>query len=513
MLSFATFLLVFVSQTPVAAAAQEPVVTAPVDQLSHQERLQRAFIYSTGARFIVQLELDAALEAEIQRRTLAGGFVGQVELSPEDVDFEVQRRMEMVLAQDPTVDFWGLMRGQGFTPITFAQEVRRTLLGQRMFFPLDPEQWPVAELKEIMLPRWEESLSADHQTLLKMKAKGEYRLLEDGQLHQFLMPSVWQWLHRQIEITYPSSGLAEGICLRINGKDYRTADVLAQIEPLLTDVDRAWATNFVTNVELLEADLKASGHYLDQEAFEAYFAEEQGGYNDFFPHEQMVQQYYGFPSMETYRQYLRVRRSFRTTLPSADTPEYQAFVEQILLLYKSSFGGGRVWTEVLLLSARNKETGLFAQHGDPFAKAAERAKEVGSLLAKGEPFAQVLLEYSDFPPSVSGASNPEAQFNRGRFENLQRHELRDFLNENAYTDFLFGHSITDELFFNAEEKSIYGPVRGPLGYYFYRVLSHKAPRKEVNLDTDPRMSWQVHEDLLTYHFLAHLQTLQHTLHK
>jgi len=508
MFSFAFLLLSSLSQTPVAVAAQEPVVTAPVDQVSHEERLQRAFIYSTGARYMVQLELDAALEAEIQRRKLAGSFVGDVEISQDEVDFEVQRRMETVLAQDPTVDFWALMRAQGFTPTTFAQEVRRNLLGQRMFFPLDPDQWPVEQIKKIMLPRWEESLSADYQTLLKMKAEGEYRLLEDGQLNQFLMPSIWQWLHRQIEITLPSSGLAEGICLVIDGKEYRTADVLAKIEPLLTDVDRAWASAFVTNVELLEADLKASGHYLDQESFEVYFAEEKGRYNDFFPHVQMVQQYFGFPSMETYRQYLRVRRSFRTTLPAAETPEYQALLEEILRSHKSSFGGGRVWAEVLLLSARQKETGLFAQHGDPFAQAEQLAKEVESLLSEGEPFAKVLMEYSDFPPSVSGASNMEAQFNRGRFKNLQRHELRNFLNENDYMDFLFGHSIANEIFFNAEENRTYGPIRGPLGYYFYRVLGHKAPRLEVDLDGDPSLSWQVNEDLLTHHFLTHLQALR-----
>lgn len=509
MISLVTILLSFASlplvQQEPAAAVQ--ATESSLAGISQQERLDRTFIFASGARYIVQLELDAAVEAEIQRRKEAGVYVGDVEISQEDVDFEVQRRMEMVLAQDPTIDFWRLMRAQGFTEETFQQEVRRSIIGQRMFFPLDPSDWPVEQIKEIMLPRWQQDLRADHETLLEMKAKGEFRLLEEGQLNQFLMPGVWQYLYRKIEITKPSSGLPEGVCMQIGDRTYATQDVLAKIEPLITDVDRAWAQTFLKHVQLLEEDLKASEHYLDQEAFDAYFAEEKARYNDFYPHEQMVLQYYGFPSMESYRQYLRVRRSFRATMPAEDTPEYRAMLQQLLEAQGPGYGGGRVQVDVLLLSARDKATGKFVQSGDPYIEAAERAAEVGQILATGEPFDQILLEYSDYPPSLSLSSNTVNKLDRGRFERVQRHELRNFLNETDFTDFLFGYVLTDDIFFRSAENDIYGPIKGPLGYSFYRVLGHRAPRIELDIEGDPKVKWQVNEDLLTYHFLKHLREL------
>ena len=508
MISLATFLLSMAS----LPLAQEPTAdtqasASSATAISQQERLDRTFIYASGARYIVQLELDAAVETEIERRKQAGVYVGDVDISQEDLDFEVQRRMETVLAQDPTVDFWQLMRAQGFTQDTFRQEVRRGLVGQRMFFPLDPGDWPVEQIKEIMLPRWQENLRADYETLLEMKAKGEFRLLEEGQLNQFLMPGIWQHLHRRIEITKPSSGLPEGVCLQINGRTYATKDVLAKIQELITDTDRAWAETFMKHVQALEVDLKAAGHYMDQEAFEAYFAEEESRYNDFYPHKQMVLQYYGFPSMESYRQYLRVRRSFRATLPAEGTPQYQALLKQLLEVQGPGYGGGRVQTEVLLLSARDKATGKFVSSGDPYLEAAERAAEVGKILADGEPFDQILLEYSDYPPSLSTSSNTANQLNRGRFEPAQRFELRSFLHETDYTDFIFGYAVTDDIFFRAQEQEIYGPIKNPLGYSFYRVLSHRAPRKELDMAGDPNVKWQVTEDLLTYHFLKRLREL------
>jgi hypothetical protein len=508
MISLATFLLSIAS----LPLMQEPAVVAEAAEssvvgISQQERLDRTYIYASGARYIVQLELNAAIEAEIKRRKAAGAYVGDVNVSQEDVDFEVQRRMEMVLAQDPTVDFWQLMHAQGFTKETFAQDVRRSIIGQRMFFPLDPGDWPVEQIKEIMLPRWQENLRADYETLLEMKAKGEFRLLEEGQLNQFLMPGVWLYLYSKMEVTKPSQGLPEGVCLKIGDRSFATKDVLATIEPLITDVDRDWAQSFLKHVQLLEKDLKASGHYLDQAAFETYFAEEKARYNDFFPHEQMVLTYYGFPSMESYRQYLRVRRSFRATLPADGTPEYQAMLQQLIKAQGPGYGGGRVQVDVLLLSARDKATGKFVKSGDPYLEAVERAAEVGQILASGEPFDQILLEYSDYPPSLSISSNTASQPNRGRFERVQRHELRSFLNESDFSDFIFGYAVTDDIFFRSAENDIFGPIKGPLGYSFYRVLGHSAPRMELDIEGDPSVKWQVNEDLLTYHFLKHLREL------
>jgi len=517
MLTVATFLLVIACPSPAAISfdadslmAQEPavVVAEQANAISHEERLKRAYVHAVGARYIVQLKLDAAVEHEVQRRKDAGLWVGEVEVTDEEVQSEVQRQMDMVLAQDPTVDFWGLMASQGFTKNTLGMELRRNLIAQRMFFPLDPENWPVEQIKEIMPLRWQEFLKDNHSSLLELKAKGEMRLLNDESMKQFLMPGIWIWLLNQCTVVEPSSGLPEGLCLKVNDTEFLTDGVFATIEPLITSVDRQWVETFVSNVELLEADLKASGNYQSQEEFEAYFAEEKGRYNDFFPHEKLVLEYFGFPSIETYRQYLRVRRSFRATLPADGTPEYQALLQQILAAHAKSYGGGRVKADVILVSARDPETGMFPATGDAFAEAEARAAEVAQLLAAGEPYDQILLEYSDYKPSLESSSNTATQANRGRFAAVNHADLRSLLLENEYTDFLFGYSISNDIFHRAQLNDIFGPIRGPLGYYFYRVESYKAPRLAVDLVNDTSMSWLVNENLLSVHLLRRLNELR-----
>lgn len=172
------------------------------------------------------------------------------------------------------------------------------------------------------------------------------------------------------------------------------------------------------------------------------------------------------------------------------------------------YGAGKVQADVLLISAREKATGKFRQHGDPFVGAAERAEEVRQILADGEPFDTVLLEYSDYPESVPNAAASMPQPNRGRFQALSRNDLRGFLLENDYTDFLFGYSISDDIFFRAELNTIYGPIQGPLGYYFYRVVKHEAPKKEIDLMNDANAQWMVNDDLLGMRFIAHLNSLR-----
>ncbi|MCP4092905.1 MAG: hypothetical protein GY747_05585 [Planctomycetes bacterium] len=519
MLSVATYLLALTSSSPAAIfieadslIAQDLAPVVVVEQhaaaISHEELLKRTYVHTVGARYVVQLKLDAAVDHEIQRRKKAGLWVGEVEVTDEEVQSAVQRQMEMVLAQDPTVDFWALMAAQGFTERTLAMELRRNLIAQRMFFPLDPEQWPVKQIKQIMPLRWQEFLKSDHASLLELKAKGELRLLNDESMKQFLMPDIWKSLLGQCTVMEPSAGLPSGLCLKVNDTEFATDDIYAIIEPLITDVDHQWVKTFVNNIELLEADLKASGHYQSQEDFEAYFAEEAGRYNDFFPHEMLVLQYFGFPSMETYRQYLRVRRSFRNTLPAEGTPQYKAQIAQTLLDHARSYGGGRAKADVILLSARDPESGNFPANGDPYQDAEARAKEVAQLLDAGEPFGQILLEYSDYQPSLETSSNTATQANRGRFAAINHSELRGLLMEDEYTDFLFGYSICDDIFYRATAKDVFGPIRGPLGYYFYRVDSYKAPRMAVDMEADPSMNWLVTENFLTVHLLRHLNDLR-----
>jgi hypothetical protein len=522
MLSLSTFILTLCCLAPTAVAAPSATVAAPQEPavvtvetavepvISHEERLKRTYIYTTGSRYVLQLVLDTVLQAEIDRRKEAGEFVGKVEISAEEVQAEVKRRYDMVKEQDPTMDFWAMVRAQGFTEATFAQELRRGMIAQRMFFPLDPEQWPVAQIEEILGDQWNSYLKKDYDAMLEKKAAGEtIEPLNDQMLNQFLMPGVWQYLRSGGKIEKPSSGLPEGVSLIVNGKEFRTDDILAEITPMLSDTDRAWAEIFLSNLELLEADLKESGHYMSKADFDTFFAEEGKVYEGtIISHEMMVLQFLGFPSMEIYREYLRARQSFHSLLPEATSEKYLTWLDEMVATRGNFYGAGKVQAEVLLVSALEKYTCKFRMEGDPFVSAKERAEEVRQILADGEPFDSVLLQYSDYPESVAGSASSMPQPNRGRFQSLSRNDLRGFLLENDYTDFLFGYSISDDIFFRAELNAVYGPIKGPLGYYFYRVLNREAPQKEIDLQNDVNAQWMVNDDLLGTRYIAHLNSLR-----
>ena len=246
------------------ADATPEVVVHSID-VSIEEQRTRAYIFTAGTRYILQRTLSELLNDEIKRRQEAGGFVGDVDISDEDIDFQIQKRIDLVLAQDPTLDFWEQVEAQGFTRDTFREEMRRNTQAQRMFFPSDPEQWPVEQLAEVLGQHWTDFLKDDHQSLLEMKKKGESQPLNDQMMNQFLMPTIWVSLLKSSTIVNPSDGLPEGVCIRINGRDIKTAEVYSIIEPLMSEVDRQWADAFVDNINVATNDLKENGNWMTDE--------------------------------------------------------------------------------------------------------------------------------------------------------------------------------------------------------------------------------------------------------
>ncbi|MDP6963735.1 MAG: hypothetical protein QGF46_06165, partial [Planctomycetota bacterium] len=159
------FLLSLVALSP-ASLAQEGLFGAPQKEevkpavevksidVSIEEQRKRAYIFTAGSRYILQLTLGELLNDEIERRREAGIFVGDVDISEEEIDTQIQKRIDLVLAQDPTLDFWEQVEAQGFTRETFRGEMRRNTQAERMFFPADPEQWPTEQLAELLGQHW-----------------------------------------------------------------------------------------------------------------------------------------------------------------------------------------------------------------------------------------------------------------------------------------------------------------------------------------------------------------------
>lgn len=503
---------------------QEPAATASISvqdaastsqstsspAISHEEKVKRAYIYTTGSRYMLQRMLDELLADEQIRRKEANLPLADVVITDEELEKALQERIDAVKVQDPNLDFWKQVIAQGFTQVTFRQEMRRSIKARAMFFPLDPEQWPTVQLAEILGEQyWDGMMKDGLQQRLDAKANNEdLEQINSQTLNMLLMPTIWRYLMDEAEILYPSDGLPEGVSMRVNGRDVKTDEVIAIIEPFLGATERQWAELFVGRLEATEAALSAEGKWLSNEESSALLAAEAAEYEGtFIPHEMMVTQFLGYPSMEIYTQFFHAKHSFKQTFPAMDSEAYRKLQEAQIEKRGSFYGAGKVSVDVILISARDLSTGKFSLEGDPYLSAGERANEVADILAGGTDFDEVLMEYSDYPEKVPGSQSAMPQPQRGHFPPQSRNDLRGFMGESDYTDFLFGYSISDDVFFNAEEGAIYGPVKGPLGYYFYRVKSRIAAPNKMDIDENERDLYIVNDDLLTTSFLTFLEAL------
>ena len=498
------------AQAP-AAADSGTVAPPPLadGEISYEERLDRGYIYVVGGRHVPQIVLGKVLADEAARREAAGGYVGY-ELDPADVEAGIQESIDQVLAQDANADFWEAIAGLGFTREGYREEVSARQRLMQMYLPEDPELWPVADLKRLMTgsfgDAYDQLLKAEHEKMLAAKAAGEPVAEVNRQtVNQFILPMLVQGLLADAQVEYPSDGLPEGVALRVNGQDYATADIVAALRPLLGPEQMREAEGFVDAMMLAEESLRASGDWLDDEAVAAKWAEERALYEQsFITHDAMVLTFFRFPTMETYRQYFRVRQSFRNTLPD---PYPDDMVEQQIADRGLFLGGGKVQATVLLVSARDPRSGRFAMDGDPMGEAERRAAEIAQILQSGVDFLEVLDEYSDIPAEAPAGQQNTVAPNKGRFPLMLRNDLRSMLGESEFTDIVYGYSMTDDIFFHAEPGAVYGPVRIPVGYAFYRVET-RAEGAGLDVAANEQHDFLVRDDILGTRTLAFLAGLK-----
>jgi hypothetical protein len=224
----------------------------------------------------------------------------------------------------------------------------------------------------------------------------------------------------------------------------------------------------------------------------------------------MILQFLGFPSMEIYYQYFRARHSYKSAMPAKDSEEYADLVKDIVAARGSFYSADKIQVDVIMLGVRSKTTGRFPTKGNPYIACLERANEVGEILSEeGADWDSILLDYSDYPETVGGAqSSTLPQPHRGKLPMQSRNDLRGFLMENDYTDFILPNSMAGQMFFASEVGEIYGPIMTPLGYSFYRINKVAKGSKVVDYAANERDAFVIDDDMLTTRFHAYVKGLR-----
>ena len=505
----------------------DPAGRVGPDGIRYEEDLKRALIYTGGSQLMMQTTVQALIEGEVERRRAAGIDVSHCVVEEAEVDARIASLMADFGTKNPGVDFWTTVEAMGNTRETYRGEIGRMILVDQLFFPKDPAKWPMDLLQEIFGPPapaegeaapegqeaspFLETPQAQAQDLMTQSVMPTYEEVkkafeagEDFEVGGFiaqyvLRPGVMRWLMDQAEIVEPFAGLPAGTALRVNGRDFSTEELLAEVSPLIGPVERERARMLVDVIWAVEEALAAKGALLSPEACMERIAEERKEYEgSVISYEQMQLQFLGFPSMEVFHRVFRLRQSYKDTMGEIGPEEYAAHIEARHFFLAQ----GKADAEVIYFAARDMTNGTYAKQGDPFGEAEKRAAKAAAELAAGADWATVLLKYSDLPEAYPGSQSGMPTPQRGRFGAMPRNQIRDFLGENDYFDVLYGQSAGDRIFFDAEPGTIYGPVMGATGWCIYKLNRRLPPEVELDFESNPRHQYLVKDDLLNVRFFA-----------
>lgn len=485
--------------------------------IPYEEALKRALIYTAGSQRVNEAVVEALLADEVARRKAAGDDLAHTEIVAADLDAQVLTMKADFEAKNPEIDFWTVVGSMGHDETSYREEMRRMLLVDRLFFPQDPDKWPIELLKEIFAPTepaapaaegeaafpvmsvYEQTVQPTLDALRAAHEKGEELELGGFLMQYVLRPGVMQWLLGKAEVTEPFRGLPAGLALRVNGHDFTTDELLGRAARMVGPVELERAKMLVDVIWKVEAALEEKGALLaPEQALERIALEREEYRQSPISYEQMMLQFLGFPSMEVFHHYYLLRQSYRDVLGDPTPEQLAAHADA----RRQFLAQGKIDAEVIYFAARDMTTGLYPRTGDPFGDAEKRARRAGAELAAGADWDATLVANCDLPDKYPGSQPGMPVPNRGRFGALPRNQVRDFLGENDYLEFLYGASIADRIFFDAQPGTIYGPVMGPTGWAIYKVNQRLDPESEFDPANNERHNYLVNDDYLNVKFFA-----------
>lgn len=456
--------------------------TIPADEV------RREAIYLIGAKEIEARISDFFLEEQKQIALDEGRDPSEFVVPDSQIEEDVANLLAEFTKKNPDVSLWDAVRVQfGMDKERYMHMRKQTILFDRVFFPGPATEWPVVTQEAIMASAQGGDGKAFWDNLVKASIDDEGNARE---LPPFWLQLCRGWVQKQLkswsDIRYPSDGLPPEVCLQVNERTWSTEDAYEHVHRGLYAQDVERAISEVTIREALRQELEEAGAYLSNEEFRALFDEYRQQYDSTpFTTEVIAVNFKGYPSLEAFRQRWRLMRSYEKMIESEITDEaLEAHADK----YRSFFGNGQVNVDVVQFLGRSQKTGGWLPNG--VAEARERAEKAMKAIENGADFDQILARRGEY------YSNDEE---KGRLGSKSMNQLRQVLRENEFLDLLTGFSVGDFLFFEAEPREVYGPLRGPDSYFLARVNARIQPRGAVTIANE-RTRDLVRQDYVTRHF-------------
>jgi hypothetical protein len=454
------------------------------------EVVLREAIYLVGAKQVEARIADFFIEEHLQEAISGGRDKKEFEVTDDEIVKDIEKIVEEFRKQNPGIEFWEAVRAQfGMDKDRFLHTRRQTILFDRVFFPGPANGWPVITREAIIAS----ASGGDGKGFWDNLEKASVNPTDGAprELPAFWMQLCRGWVQKQLktwsDIRYPSDGLPQDVCLRVNGKDWKTSEAFELVRHGLYTQDVERAMTEVVIREALKQELAKAGNYMSDDEFRAQFDEYRKQFDETpFTTEVIAVNFKGYPSLEAFRQRWRLMRSYERMIEKEiNDDNLKAHAQR----FSGFFGDGQVNVDVIQLLARDSQTGAWITDGH--AKAEERAKAVMTAIEGGLGFDDALTQKGEYY-----ANDKE----RGRLGAKSLNQLRQQIRETEFTDLLNGYSIGHFLFYEAEPQKVYGPLHGPEGWFIARVNARTPARTQVTVDND-RTRELVKQDYVSYRFM------------
>jgi hypothetical protein len=472
--------------------------------------IKRFLAWSVGHKEADARKFSIVVQQELARRKEAGEDIAKFEVTTEQLDKALEKQKVDFLLKYPTLDFPTEV-GRAFLSLDlYRQQLRQTMIFDRLFLPDDPEEWPATTTEAI--------INATGGTDFVQDAKDSYKTRKQMQVDQNLpeLPpddpiftdSLRAWLLEALNSFAVTESnperLPEGVLMTVDGAPVKIDEIF---QPIAAHVTRDLvddARRFLAQMAVVERHLsdkaykvKVDGEpkgdgtpaqaketeepvLISRGEFEKTWVPGSSFQDALAQYEMLAVTVQGFPSTDAYVTYTRLERSYRRLI--ADELKDDAVLRSYLERANHIAGAARCESEIILCSAYDYPHVRWFPNG--WADAEKKANSLKKQLDEGADWNQILDLHSDFwdPPMPEIGQKPQFGFRfKGRFGKQTRNQLLGDVDESDFTLLLDGTSVGDRVFFDQKLGTIAGPFKGRKGYYITRAISRTPPSSALNM--------------------------------
>lgn len=494
--------------------------------------IKRTLTYDVGRLLYRTVRLQALIDAELELMAEAGVDISQFDVKQEEIDKWLNWQRGKFDKSYPHLDWDTEMRRAYGSLEWHEKQLRQTVYFDKIFLPKDPADWPDLTKEAIRAGAgefWIEDAVRSYESRKKYAETTGGELPNEEVMWQGLTRDiVVQALEKYTDIEHAAHGISPEIAVVVGGKAITTEELWEEVADFIDPYDVMVAKRWLAMIEAArqrlakETVLDAEGNEISvlysAEEFAQYWHEiydskkDQGGGG--MTLESAVQVGQGFPSVESYSEYVVIKQSIARLLGAAlekdENGNLSKKLEAQLPRSNRNLGVGKVDAQVILISAFDFPNYRWKENGWEWAKThAEKIKvqldenkaahgEHRRLTlrsqARGEepPTSEVIdpevfwvnmledhCEFWDPPPPLATERKPSTSGYKmkGRWGEKTRADLARYMGEFTYNEALWHDTVSNYVFFEQLPNTISQPMKGPYGYYIVKLLKRTKPSR------------------------------------